>query len=158
MNVLAVIGALALGSAAAQAADGASGSGALALGALIGLASPNIAASDKAILSDLLDGKSVGTASTAIVVKAAAVTCRASDVAIARHDCTLRFGSTTRTLAGRPAHELYATLIENGVGSDGAAGSIFEAVSALTCTIKPAVVQEQSGGGADCTYTAGPGS
>lgn len=93
-----------------------------------------------------------------IKVVAKAVTCRASNVDISEHDCTLDFGGALRRLDGRTAHELFATLIENGVASDGAAGSEFEAVSNLSCTVKPAEVKAKAGGGATCTFTAGPGS
>ncbi len=36
--------------------------------------------------------------------------------------------------------------------SDGAAGSIYEAVTKLTCTIDPNEVTQMSGGGAHCNY------
>ena len=42
--------------------------------------------------------------------------------------------------------------------ADGAAGSVFEAVSHLSCTIKVGEVKERGGGGADCSFDAGPGS
>jgi len=38
------------------------------------------------------------------------------------------------------------------VPSDGAAGSIFEAVSNLGCTIDPGEVKQKGGGGAHCTW------
>ncbi len=53
---------------------------------------------------------------------------------------------------GREAHELYATLIEAGVPSSGAAGSINESVKSLECVIDPAEVRQESGGGAKCTF------
>ena len=40
--------------------------------------------------------------------------------------------------------------------SDGAAGSVFESVTALSCTVDPSVVKQKAGGGADCTFTPGP--
>ena len=79
-----------------------------------------------------------------------------SDVDISEHDCTLKFGGVARTLQGRAAHELYATLVEIGAPSDGAAGSIYESVSNLACKVRPAEVQERGGGGADCSFDAGP--
>ncbi|MGH6868686.1 MAG: hypothetical protein ACREDA_07445, partial [Methylocella sp.] len=85
-------------------------------------------------------------------VAASAVTCRASDVDITRHSCDLTFGAKKVTTRGRKAHELYATLAEVGVPPDGAAGSMFEAVSNLDCAIDPAEVKQKAGGGAHCTY------
>jgi hypothetical protein len=41
-----------------------------------------------------------------------------------------------------------------GVPSDGAAGSIFESVSKLSCTLDPARINEKAGAGADCSYEA----
>jgi hypothetical protein len=43
-------------------------------------------------------------------------------------------------------------LSEIGVPADGAAGSTFEAVSNLKCTIDPNQVKQKSGGGAHCDY------
>ena len=43
-----------------------------------------------------------------------------------------------------------------GVPSDGATGSLFEAVSQLSCTTDPNVVDQRSGGGATCNFTPGP--
>jgi len=37
-----------------------------------------------------------------------------------------------------------------GVPADGAAGTIFEALSKLSCTLAPTVIQDKAGGGADC--------
>lgn len=151
---------LASGTTTARAADSASGSGALAIAGLVGLQSPLLTSSAKNALSHMLGGdlSFAFSANGTITVKAGSVSCRASDVDISAHDCALKFGGTTRTLKGRAAHELYATLIENGVASDGAAGSIFEAVTHLSCTIKVAEVKERGGGGADCSFDAGPGS
>ncbi len=95
-------------------------------------------------------------ASRQIKVEAQSISCRASNVDISEHDCTLKFATATRMLRGRAAHELYATLIENGAASDGAAGSIFEALSQLDCTIKPGEVKQKAGGGANCTTKPGP--
>lgn len=152
--------ALASGAGTAFAADSASGNGALALAALVGLQSPLLTAPAKNALSHTLGGglSFAFPANGTIAVKAGSVSCRASNVDISAHDCTLKFGSATRTLKGRAAHELYATLIENGVASDGAAGSIFEAVSHLSCLIKVGEVNQRDGGGASCSFDAGPGS
>lgn len=147
---------------AAQSASAApastAGNSALALAALVGTHSPTLSWKERKALANMLDGR-LGfsfPANQKIVVKADKVTCRASNVDIAAHSCDLGFGPTTRHLAGRAAHELYATLIESGVPSDGAAGSLFESLTALACTIDPNAVKQRAGGGADCTFNAGP--
>jgi hypothetical protein len=149
--------ALALSSQPA-AADGPSSSsaGALALAALIGAHSPALGAPQKQALADMLDGNLAFASNAPISVAADGVACRQSDVDISHHDCTLKFGAATRMLTGRIAHELYATLIENGVPSDGAAGSSYESVSHLACTIKPDEVKQKDGGGATCAWAPGP--
>ncbi len=38
---------------------------------------------------------------------------------------------------------------------DGAAGSTFESLSHLVCTIDPQVIAQKAGGGADCTFDPG---
>ena len=157
-TVLVMLAALALGTVQSEASDETSGNGALALAALVGVHSPLLAAADKAVLARLLDGNLAFASNKTIKVVATSVTCRASDVDIAAHSCVLRFGAASRTLNGRVAHELFATLVENGIASDGAAGSIFEAVGHLACTVNTRAVKERGGGGAGCTYDGSPGS
>ena len=141
---------------AASTSNTASGSGALALAALVGAQSPALSAQHKTALADMLNGNLGFPGKEKITVKADKVTCRASNVDISAHSCELDFGAAKRTLAGRAAHELYATLIEIGVPSDGAAGSIFEAVTMLSCNVDVGAVKDKAGAGADCTFTAGP--
>jgi len=90
-----------------------------------------------------------------IVVKADNVVCRTSNVDITEHSCALTFGPRTVNLKGRRAHELYATIAEVGVPPDGAAGSVFESLSNLNCTIKPSDIAQRAGGGASCAFDAG---
>jgi aquaporin Z len=52
----------------------------------------------------------------------------------------------------RKAHELYATMVEVGISSEGAAGTLHETVSHLVCTISPHEIAQKAGGGADCTF------
>lgn len=141
---------------AAADSAGSSGAGALALAALVGLESPTLSAVDKQELADMLNGNLNFPGAAPIAVTADSVSCRQSDVDISHHDCALKFGGATKTLNGRAAHELYATLVENGVPSDGAAGSIYEAASRLSCAIKPAEVKQRGGGGASCVWAPGP--
>ncbi len=155
--VLTLACALAL-TAAPAAADGlnASGAGALALAALVAAHSPALDSQRKQALADMLDGNLSFPSNASIAVAADSIACRQSDVDISYHDCALKFGAATQTLKGRAAHELYATLIENGVPSDGAAGSSYESVSHLACTIKPSEVKQKGGGGATCAWAPGP--
>jgi hypothetical protein len=138
----------------AAVAGTANGSGALALAGLVGNVSPDLGAVEKSGLMKLLDGNTDFSfpAGKTITVAAEKVTCRAGNVDIASHSCDLSFGSQVVSLKGRSAHELFATLAEIGVPPDGAAGSIFEAVSNLKCTIDPNEVKQKAGGGAECQY------
>ena len=140
------------------AANSSAGNTALALAAIIGSASPTLHGFDKHTLAELFAGNSNVSypMGKTITVAADKVVCRTSDVDITQHSCALTFGSHTRTRTGRRAHELYATLIENGVPSNGAAGSLFESVSQLSCTIDPNVIDQRAGGGANCNFTPGP--
>ncbi len=141
-------------SAHAQQTGGSSG---LALAALVGAHSPALGAADKNALSRMLDGNLNFhyPAGKRIVVKADSVVCRSSNVDISAHSCVLTFGTKKASLAGRAAHELYATIIEVGVPGDGAAGTIYEALKTLACTIDPNAVKQRDGSGADCTFVPG---
>jgi len=77
-------------------------------------------------------------------------------VDLAAYGCTLTFGTKTVKFVGRRANELYATMVESGVASDGAAGTIYEAVHTLTCSLDPKVLASKDGGGAACNYSPGP--
>jgi hypothetical protein len=134
-----------------------SGSGALALAALVGESAP-LPANEKAVLAAFLAGNTAVTphAGKTITVTADSVTCRASNVDLTDHSCDLVFGKTKASLTGRAAHELYATLVEVGVPSDGAAGTIYEGLSHLSCSVDPAEIASKDGGGAKCRFTPGP--
>jgi hypothetical protein len=152
-----LLGALAAPHAASAAeAPQAFGSGALALAALVGGDSPLLGDEDKSALAKLLDGDTTFDfpKGRTMTVTADKVTCHASNVDIAEHDCTLAFGKQDVTLKGRAAHELYATLLEVGVEENPGAGNIWVAVSKLDCAINVAEVQEKAGGGATCQYAA----
>ena len=121
----------------AAAAKTVNGSGALALAALVGNVGPDLGAVEKSALLKLLDGKidfSFPAGKTISV------------------SCDLTFGGQVVNLKGRSAHELFATLAEIGIQPDGAARSIFEALSNLKCTVDPNEVKQKSGGGAECQY------
>jgi len=90
-----------------------------------------------------------------ITVAANNIVCRVSDVAIVQRSCALTFGNHTVNLTGRFANELYATIAVAGVSADGAAGSIYEAIHGLACTLEPGVIKQNGGGGATCAFTPG---
>jgi hypothetical protein len=132
-----------------------SGSGALALAAIVARSAPGLGAADKAELARLFDGN-VSVPSGPIKPHAAKIVCRSSNVAIASRECTLTFAMQTITITGRQANELAATMLENGVESQGAAGSIYVGLHGLTCTVTPAAIKRSDGSGASCTFSDGP--
>jgi hypothetical protein len=131
-----------------------SGSTALALAALVGAQSPVLSGHDKSVLARLFDGHTnvPFPANKQISVQVDDIDCSAGDVDVTMHSCTLTFGAKTANLTGRKAHELYATMVEAGVPSEGAAGRVHESLSHLMCTIDPHEIAQQGGGGADCTF------
>ena len=141
-------------SAASAAPATASGSVALALAGVVAPFSPLPAAEKKAIAA-LFNGNSNVPYTKKITVTADKILCRASNVAITSRSCELTFGSHTRTVKGREANEIFATEALAGVPSDGAAGTIFEGLTKLSCTLDPKVIKENAGGGADCTFEPG---
>jgi hypothetical protein len=42
-----------------------------------------------------------------------------------------------------------------GVPSDGAAGSVFESLSNLSCTLDPKAIKQKDGSGANCSFDPG---
>jgi hypothetical protein len=149
-----------LGAGLAQAAGGGStgGHSALALAALVGVHEPALTVAERLHLVRLLNDQMLHGAALhhTIHVHADAVDCTAGDIDIAAFACALKFGVHTVNLHGRVAHELFATIAEAGVPGDGAAGRIHEGLHALSCTIDPAVIAENAGGGADCAFQPGP--
>lgn len=140
--------------AASAAPTTVSGSVALALAGVVAPYSLLPAAQKKAVAA-LFDGKSSISYTNKIFVTADKIVCRTSNVDITARSCELTFNTTKRNLTGREANEIYATLVMAGVPSDGAAGSIFEALSKLSCTLDPKVIKENAGGGADCSFEPG---
>jgi hypothetical protein len=153
-----VLVALSLLSASGTAAAAtATGAGALALAALVAAHSPLINDRDKKAMARMLDGNPGFSfpKNKKILVRADAILCRAGNVDITEHSCTLTFGSKTAVLKGRKAHELFAAIAETGVLMQGAAGSVFESLSHLVCTIDPNEIKQKAGGGADCKFDTG---
>jgi hypothetical protein len=139
-------------------AGSATGSTALALAGVVAPYSASLTADQKKVVAALFAGNSdsPGKSSTLgrILVAADKIVCRTSNVDIAARSCELTFGNSTRTLKGREANELFATQAMAGVPADGAAGSNFESVAKLSCTLDPRAIAEKRGDGAECSYKA----
>jgi hypothetical protein len=151
--------ALALGAPAVQVGQGGNVQGAtgLALAALAAEHDVSLPAAQRQAVAALFDGGKVTFAKgQTIVVKVDKIVCRVSDVAINQRSCALTFGTRIVNLAGRRANELDATLAAAGVPPDGAAGSSYEALSALNCSLDPSEIAQNSGGGASCAFMPGP--
>jgi hypothetical protein len=133
------------------------GNSALALAALVADRSPLVSPIEKGVMARLFEGRLnlILPATKKISVQADAVVCRVSNVDITSRSCTLTFGSKQVVLAGRRAHELFATVAEAGVPADGAAGTSFESLSHLSCTIDATQIKEKAGGGAACKFDPG---
>ncbi len=146
------------GSPAAAAPMTVNGPGALALAAVVAPRSPMLGAQDRAILARLFGGHTNFRypAGRTILVSADKIDCRVSNVDIIDRSCDLTFGTKTRTIRGRDANELFATLAMVGVPSDGAAGTIHEGAIQLLCTIDPDAIRQKDGSGATCKFEAGP--
>ena len=146
------------GLAAPAAAAGASGPNALALAGLIAEHDWRLAAADRYVVAALFAGNEGidYPPGRAIAIGAEKVVCRVSNVEITARSCQLTIKGRTANLSGAAANALFATLAAAGVPADGAAGSIFEAVHGLACTLTPSVIKQNGGGGASCAYKIGP--
>jgi hypothetical protein len=145
---------ISLASANPAAAANATGHGALALAAILGQYDPSLGPRTKAGLLRLLADKSYGRTGT-LTVDMAEATCRAGDVDLKAFNCALTYGTGTINLKGRQAAELYATLAEAGIPSDGAAGTIYESAKSISCNLNLTELGGPGtgdGGGAGCTY------
>lgn len=142
-------------SASPAGAQTAGGFAALSLAELVGLLSPLVSPAHHAILAQFRNGNTNFASSNApFTFTAPSIDCGASNVDITHYRCMLTFnGGTTSQLTGAAAQNLYATLIEAGVPSDGAAGTIHEAVLNLSCTVHVGQVKDRAGGGATCNFT-----
>jgi hypothetical protein len=153
--VLAIpIAILAQGAFAASTATGHAG---LALAAVVAIYSPALNAPDKLTMERLFDGRQDFPlpAGQTIKIVADKIVCKAGNVAITAQSCALSFGAKTVNIEGRRANELFATMVEADVPSDGALGTIYEGLTGLACTIDPNEIKQNAGGGASCAYTVG---
>lgn len=138
----------------AAQAGASNGASALALAAIVGELAPQTSAPNKRLLAAYFSGRADAphAKDLRIAVKADAIDCRAGNVDITSRACELTFGAKKVELRGRKAHELYATLIENGVALEGAAGASHASITALDCMVDADEVAEKGGGGARCAY------
>jgi hypothetical protein len=131
----------------------ASGPSALALAALVAAQSPQLSTTQKHRLAQAFNGVIPATPSQyGVTVRAKSIVCRESDVDLTARGCSLQFGALTVLLTGRAAKELFATMRETGVAALGAAGTIYERVMALSCTVDFGRLRMRDGGGASCRY------
>ena len=144
----------ALGSSIAAAAPATvSGPTALAVAAVLAQYSPVLNPGERKVIAGLFDGNTrMSYPLKKLSVDADAVMCRISNVAIADRSCEIAFKKGKRSLKGRAANEVFATLASAGVTADGAAGSMIENVSKLNCTLDLGKIKQNDGSGADCSW------
>src|ERR1700761_233989 len=139
--------------ASADSTTSITGQAALALAGVVALYAPMPAANKKAVAA-LFKGDTNFPYPNKITVAAEKIVCRTGNVDITARTCELTFKNSTKNLKGREANELYATEAMAGIAADGAAGSNFESLSKLSCTLDPKVLKQKGGGGAECSYEA----
>jgi len=153
---------LVLGAAHVAVANGAgappskiSGSTALALAGVIAPLSPTLSGAEKKAVAMLFAANADIPYKKPVVVTADKIVCRTGNVDITLRNCEVTFGKKVRTVNGPTANEIYATEALAGIPPDGAAGSNFESLSKLSCTIDPNAIRQKDGSGADCTFQPG---
>jgi hypothetical protein len=132
-----------------------SGSTALALAGVIAPLSPTLSGAEKKAVATLFAANSDISYKKPVVVTADKIVCRTGNVDITVRTCEVTFGKKVRNVNGPTANEIYATEALAGIPPDGAAGSNFESLSKLSCTIDPNAIRQKDGSGADCTFQPG---
>ena len=153
--ILAILLLVAGPSAALAAAAIASGPNALALAGVVALYSPLLSSDERETAAALFVGEKDVRYARKITVTADKIVCRVSNVDIAARSCELTFNGKKQTITGRRANEIFATEAMAGVPGDGAAGSTFESLSKLNCTLDPKAIKQKDGSGAVCTFETG---
>jgi hypothetical protein len=154
VKLFALASILALSCLSAAAAASITGPAALALAGVVAPSSLLLTSAEKRAVAMLFAMNGDSPTKKNIVVAADKIVCRVSDVDIIARSCQLTFGKRVKIIKGRAANELYATEAMAGVPPDGAAGSIFESLSRLNCTLDPTAIKAKDGSGATCTYEA----
>ena len=143
-------------SAASAAPATVTGPTALAVAAVVAQCSPLLNPGERKVIAGLFEGNGkISYPKKKLSVGADSVTCRISNVAIAERSCDLAFAKGKRSLKGRAANELYATLASAGVTVEGAAGSMIEGVTKLNCTLDLGAISQNDGSGATCSWESG---
>jgi hypothetical protein len=150
---LAVAFSVLLGATSAASAASITGQAALALAGVVALYAPMPAANKKAVAA-LFKGDTNFPYQNKVTVTAEKIVCQTSNVDVTARSCEVTFKTSSKTLKGREANELYATEAMAGIPPDGAAGSNFESLSKLSCTLDPKVLKQNGGGGAECSWEA----
>ncbi len=144
------------GSVASAAPATATGPTALAVAAVIAQYSPVLNPGERKVIAGVFDGNTrMSYPIKKLSVDADTVTCRISNVAIADRSCDLSFKKGKRSLKGRAANEVYATLASAGIAAEGAAGSMIESLSKLSCTLDLGAIKQNDGSGANCSWEGG---
>lgn len=144
------------GASIASAAPGsANGPSALALAGVVALYSPLLTGDEREAVAAFFVGQTGVRYARKITVTADKIVCRVSNVDITARSCELTFKGARQTITGRRASEVFATEAMAGVPAEGAAGSVFESLSKLSCTIDPAEIKAKAGGGASCSFETG---
>jgi hypothetical protein len=146
---------LSIAGAATASAAPVSGPTALALAAVVAPSSPLLSPGEKHAVAALFAGHTAIPYAKKIAVIADKIVCRTSNVDIAARSCQLTFKTGTRSLTGREANEVFATLATAGVQAEGAAGSNIESLSKLNCTLDPNAIRQKDGSGAECAFDGG---
>ena len=148
----------AFGQSAASAAPATvTGPTALAVAAVVAQYSPVLNPGERKVIAGLFDGNiRMSYPLKKLSVDADTVMCRISNVAIADRSCEIAFKKGKRSLKGRAANEVYATLASAGITAEGAAGSMIESISKLSCTLDLGEIKQNAGGGASCSWQSGP--
>jgi hypothetical protein len=129
---------------------------ALAVAAVVAQYSPVLNPGERKIIAGLFDGNTrMSYPIRTLSVGADTVMCRVSNVALADRSCEIVFKKGKRSLKGRAANEVFATLSLAGVAAEGAAGSMIENVSKLSCTLDLGKIRQNDGSGADCSWESG---
>src|SRR5262245_58882328 len=142
-------------STASAAPATANGPAALALAGVVALYSPLLTADEREAVSAFFVGQSGVRYAKKISFTADKIVCKVSNVDITARSCELTFKGAKQTITGRRASEIFATEVMARVPADGAAGSMFESLSKLNCTLDPAEIRKKTGGGADCACETG---
>jgi len=150
-----VLGAAHVADAAGTTPSKISGSTALALAGVIAPLSPTLSGAEKKAVAMLFAANADIPYKKPVVVTADKIVCRTGNVDITVRTCEVTFGKKVRTVNGPTANEIFTTEALAGIPPDGAAGSNFESLSKLSCTIDPNAIRQKDGSGADCTFQPG---